>query len=265
MKLHLSKFVLFVLLAVVLLIPMAASAKSPQAAHERPLEDFFWDDLNVHYYCPPSQQVPFVQTLMPWDFTTAWDLLPKGYYLAFRSYGMLPDPQGSMSFCDLDLWQYNTQLSPPGGDAGTMTGQIIERPLRDGTAMIHVTLHYDNLPFRVYQLDNILSACISATTTCNTDLYTPVVVDGRMSVKMTWDFAILDPEGGLTFDNIDWSVTGQNSATGQGVGTFTGADGFPAGKQAAVKLTGVCNPGRAVGNPHWDGCPAENIKITVRK
>ena len=145
-----------------------------------------------------------------------------------------------------------------------MTGQIMERPLPDGTAMIHVTLHYDNLPFRVYPLDNILSACDDASQTCDTSKYTPIVVDGRMSVKMTWDFAILTAGGPLSLDNIDWSKTGQNSTTGQGVGTFTGDGGFQAGKHAVVKLTSVWYSWSGGGEPalgwlsrrkHKDHCP----------
>ena len=96
MKVHFSRLALFALLAVVLLVPMTASAKSPLAAHERPLTDFFRDDLNVNYYCP--QQVPYLHTLMPWDFTTAWDLLPKGYYLAFNPMGCSRTIKGRCRF-----------------------------------------------------------------------------------------------------------------------------------------------------------------------
>lgn len=258
MKLHFSRLALFVVLGAALLIPATASAKNSQRTVQRPLADFFYDNFLVPQDC--GVQAEYLHIPMPWDLTSSWDDFPAGYVATFRSHGMFPNPQGQKSICQVDQWQYDNQKLP--FYEGKMAGKITERPLPDGTAMIHGTLQFQDLPFRVYPL-SIYTACDNGM--CNTDLYKPIVVDGRMSLRMTWEFGILQPGGLLSFDNTDWSKAGQYIFSGRGVGTLTGEGGFPAGKKAVVKLTEIATTGRAVGNPHWDSFPVEKVEIIVQQ
>ncbi len=255
---------LALLFSVALLLPMMASANEPAPAHARPLSDIFMDDFWVPENCGlshadwPYQRIPF-----PYQLTSPADIFPDGYLLTFRSHGMYPSPDsGSMCWCDVVKWQYNNQKLP--FDQGTMTGQIMERPLPDGTALIRATLHYENVPFRVYPLINFVSAC-DESGLCDTSLYTPIVVNGRMSMQLNMEFVILSPGSRLSLDNWDWSKLSTFTLTGKGVGTFTGTGGFVEGKKALVRTVQVSTPGRAYGNMHWDGAPAEILEVTVQE
>jgi hypothetical protein len=138
-------------------------------------------------------------------------------------------------------------------DAVDVSGTIIERPLSDGTALVHANLHYRNLDFVVFTYESWVAMWVYD---CDPHLLEIVVEDGHMDATGNYQFTIPAPGAALSDDNSEFIHV---TLVGAGEGTLTGAGGFAPGP-ARVQLSEVMAP-LGENSAHLDQWPVENINI----
>ena len=229
-----------ILVALLLLAALAATAPVALAdpggpTTQRDLDEFI-EFAGAHVPMPSHwlsedglRLIPYYDTQMMWDMIACLGEMIPCWLEALESY-----------------------QADPTRDQTEMSGTITERPLADGTALVHAVLHYRHLDFIV------------------TDLFmtTALVIDGETEATLDWQFII--PYPGAPLSTATQETVSVNLNT-RGEGMLTGMGGFPPGP-ARVKTTLVWVPageGALENSPHtycWgDYCemwPVETIRIT---
>ena len=187
---------------------------------------------------------------MPYHWISDDGLRLIPYYDTQMLLDMIACPGGMIECWLLALEDYQAD---PTRDQTEMWGTITERPLADGTALIHANLHYRNLDFVI--VDQYMT--------------TTLVIDGEAEATLNWQFIIPYPGAPLSTATEETVSVHLNT---RGEGFLTGMGGYdPGPARVKVNMVGLHfgedtpqTPNTYCWGDYCEMWPVESIRLTPR-